>query len=120
MFSMPRASNLHASGKYVAYQSSDNQIVVYTCDTKFRQNRKKAFRGHNTAGYAVDVAISPDGGLVASGDSAGYVCFWDWKTCRMFHKMQVAEAAMTTVAWHPRETSKVVAGGLDGIVRYFD
>lgn len=120
MFSMPRASNLHASGKYVAYQSSDNQIAVYTCDSKFRQNRKKAFRGHNTAGYAIDVAISPDGTLVASGDSAGFVCVWDWKTCKMFHKMQVGEGAITTLAWHPRETSRLVVGGLDGIMRYLD
>lgn len=120
MFSMPRASGLHPSGKYVAYQSSDNQIVVYTCDSKFRQNRKKSFRGHNTAGYAIDVAISPDGSLVASGDSSGYVCVWDWKTCKMFHKMQVGDGAITTVNWHPRETSKLVAGGLDGVLRYLD
>jgi len=74
MFAMVRSSP-HPSGKYVAFQSSDNQIVVYSSSDRFRQNRKKSFRGHNNAGYAIDVAISPDGGMVASGDSAGYVCF---------------------------------------------
>jgi len=30
----------------------------------------------NTSGYAIDVAISPDGGIVASGDTGGFVCFF--------------------------------------------
>ena len=78
MFALTRAAP-HPSGKYVAYQSADNQIVVYQAGDKFRQNRKKGFRGMNTSGYAIDAAISPDGGLIASGDTGGYVCFWDWK-----------------------------------------
>ena len=58
--------------------------------------------------------------MVASGDSAGYVCFWDWKTCKMYHKISTGEGATTTVAWHPRESSKVVTGGLDGSLKYWD
>lgn len=76
MYALVRSS-AHPSGKYVAFQSSDNQIVVYAAGDKFRQNRKKGFRGHNNAGYAIDVAISPDGQVIASGDSGGFVCFWD-------------------------------------------
>lgn len=126
MFALTRASP-HPSGKYVAYQSADNQIVVYSSGEKFRQNRKKGFRGMNTSGYAIDVAISPDGAIVASGDSGGYVCFWDWKTGKMWHKMQAGGgkdggggSAVTNVAWHAQETSKVVTGGLDGVVRLWD
>ncbi len=40
MFSMVRSAP-HPSGKYVIYQSSDNQIVVYASTDRFRQNRKK-------------------------------------------------------------------------------
>ncbi|KAI6247002.1 Pre-mRNA-processing factor 17 [Erysiphe necator] len=119
MYPLTRAS-LHPSGKYVAYQSSDNNIFVYGANDKFRQNRKKAFKGHNTSGYAIDVACSPDGQFVSSGDSGGYVCFWDWKTGKMWHKLQAAEGAVTCVAWHPRETSKVVTAGLEGTIRYWD
>lgn len=120
MYSMTRAS-LHPSGKYVAFQSSDNQIVVYGATDKFRQIRKKSFRGHNNAGYAIDVAVSPDGQFIAAGDSGGYVCFWDWKTCKMYHKMQATDgAAVTCVEWHPQETSKVVTAGLDGSIKYWD
>ncbi|KAL2405922.1 Pre-mRNA-processing factor 17 [Exophiala dermatitidis] len=122
MYALVRAAP-HPSGKYVAFQSADNQIVVYAAGDKFRQNRKKAFRGHNTSGYAIDVAISPDGGIISSGDTGGFVCFWDWKTGKMWHKIQAggeSKGAVTCVAWHQQETSKVATGGLDGVIRYWD
>ena len=122
MYPLVRSSP-HPSGKYVAFQSADNQIVVYSTADKFRQHRKKGFRGHNIAGYAVDVAISPDGNIAASGDSAGYVAFWDWKTCKMWSKIQAggeSGGAVLSVGWHPRETSKVVTGALDGSLKYWD
>ncbi|TIA36198.1 WD40 repeat-like protein [Aureobasidium pullulans] len=119
MFPMVRSSP-HPSGKYVAFQSSDNQIVVYASTERFRQNRKKSYRGHNNAGYAIDVAISPDGGMVMSGDSGGYVCFYDWKTCKMWHKIKASESAVVAVQWQPKETSKVVTGALDGLIKYWD
>lgn len=119
MYPMVRSAP-HPSGKYVAFQSSDNQIVVYACTDRFRQNRKKSFRGHNNAGYAIDVAISPDGQFVSSGDSGGFVTFWDWKTCKMYHKIQASESPIISTVWHPRETSKVVTGDLNGVVKFWD
>ncbi|KAI1329711.1 WD40-repeat-containing domain protein [Xylariaceae sp. FL0255] len=111
---------LHPSQKYLACQSSDNQVLVYGANDKFRQNRKKSFRGHNNAGTAIDLAFSYDGQFLASGDSAGFVVFWDWKTCKMYHKLPAGEQAITCVEWHPQETSKVAAAGLDGVIRYWD
>jgi hypothetical protein len=37
---------------------------------RFKQNRKKNFKGHNTAGYACQVNFSPDAKYVMSGMSA--------------------------------------------------
>lgn len=124
MFALTRAAP-HPNGKYVAFQSGDNQIVVYGATDKFRQNRKKSFRGHNNAGYAIDLKISPDGQFIASGDSGGYVCFWDWKTGKMYHKIMAGGKegggnATTCLDWHPQETSKLVSGGLDGVIKYWD
>ncbi|OIW28110.1 pre-mRNA-processing factor 17 [Coniochaeta ligniaria NRRL 30616] len=119
MYPMTRAA-LHPSGKYVAYQSSDNQIVVYGANDKFRQNRKKSYRGHHNAGLAIDITCSPDGQFLVSGDSAGFVCFWDWKTCKMFHKIEASDQAVTCVQWHPQETSKVVTAGKDGNIKFWD
>ncbi|KAF1990293.1 WD40 repeat-like protein [Aulographum hederae CBS 113979] len=119
MYPMVRSAP-HPRKNFVAFQSSDNQIVVYASTERFRQNRKKVFRGHNCAGYGVDVAFSPDGEIVASGDTGGYVVFWDWKTCKMWHKIQASDVPVVSVAWHPRETSKVVTGDLNGVIKYWD
>lgn len=128
MYPLVRAAP-HPNGKFVAFQSGDNQVVVYASTDKFRQNRKKVFRGHNNAGYAIDLAFSADGQFLASGDSGGYVCFWDWKTGKMWHKILAGgkeeggskqNAAVTCVQWHPQETSKVATAGLDGVIKYWD
>ncbi|SMR53370.1 unnamed protein product [Zymoseptoria tritici ST99CH_3D1] len=119
MFPMVKSAS-HPSKASVLMQSSDNTIKVYNSGEKIRQNRKKDFRGHNNAGYAIDIDVSPDGGIVTSGDSGGFVCFWDWKTCKMWHKIKASDAAVVSVAWHPRESSKVVTGDLNGVVKYWD
>ncbi|CCJ29105.1 unnamed protein product [Pneumocystis jirovecii] len=119
MHSMPSVA-LHPSGKYVACQSLDNQIIVFSVVDKFRQRRHKNFKGHSCAGYALEVNFSPDGRLLCSGDSGGYACFWDWKTCRMYKKFAAHNGPLSTIAFHPQETSKVVTGGWDGMIHYWD
>ena len=119
MFSMTRSCK-HPRKDFILYQSSDNQIVVYAAGEKFRQNRKKSFRGHNNSGYAINVDVSPDGEIVTSGDTGGFVCFWSWKTCKMMHKIQASDTPITSVQYHPRETSKVVTGDTLGIIKYWD
>lgn len=78
------------------------------------------FRGHNNAGYAIDVDISPDGQFLMSGDSGGFLCFWDWKTCKMYHKFQASDGPVVAAQWHPQETSKVASAGLDNVIKYWD
>lgn len=119
MYAMVRAAP-HPSGKYVAFQSGDNNIVVYAATDRFRQNRKKSYRGHNNAGYAIDLSISPDGQFLLSGDSGGFACFWDWKTCKMYHKFQASDGPVVCAQWHPQESSKVATAGLDGSIKYWD
>lgn len=116
------ASATHPKKPSILLQSSDNTIKVYNTGEKIRQNRKKDFRGHNNAGYAIDVAVSPDGGIVASGDSGGWVVFYDFKTCKMWHKIKASEdgTAVVAVDWHPREGSKVVTGDIGGNIKYWD
>ena len=114
------ASASHPTKPAILMQSSDNTIKVYNTGDKIRQNRKKDFRGHNNAGYKIDLDVSPDGGIVCSGDSAGWLCCWDWKTCKMWHKIKVSDGAVLGCAWHPRESSKIVTGDINGIVKYWD
>ncbi|KAK4130596.1 WD40 repeat-like protein [Trichocladium antarcticum] len=122
MFALTKSTQ-HPSGKYVLYQCSDNSIVAYSSGSdKFRQHRKKAWRGHNTAGSAIGLTCSPDGQFVVSGDTAGTVCFWDFKTCKMYSKITADSAggAISCVAWSEQETSKVFTAGAKGDIKLWD
>ena len=52
---------VHPNNGLMALQSMNNEIHVYASQNKFNLNRKKKFTGHQTAGYACQMAISPDG-----------------------------------------------------------
>ncbi|KAF7310562.1 Pre-mRNA splicing factor [Mycena chlorophos] len=118
MHSMP-AVTLHPSKKYLAAQSLDNQILVYGTDN-FRQNRKKRFAGHSVAGYACQVGFSPDGKWISSGDGEGNVVFWDWKTGRIKSRLKAHSKVVIAHEWLPHETSKVVTGSWDGLIKLWD
>jgi pre-mRNA-processing factor 17 len=54
------------------------QIVTYLTKDRFKQNRKKTFKGHNTAGYACQVNFSPDAKYVMSGEAGPWAWAWTW------------------------------------------
>ncbi|KAH8881693.1 WD40 repeat-like protein [Thozetella sp. PMI_491] len=119
MFTLSRGAK-HPNGKLVLYQSA-NEIVAYSAGPdKFKLNHKKSYRGHNNAGSPIDVAISPDGQFVASGDTAGFACFWDFKTCKLYHKIQASDSAINCVAFSEQETSKFFTAGAKGDIKFWD
>ena len=73
MHSMP-AVTAAPNGKVVACQSLDNKIVIYQVGDRFKEMRKKVFKGHMVAGYACGVDFSPEMSYLASGDGDGKVC----------------------------------------------
>ena len=105
----------------MAFQSN-NQVLVYSASDKFRENRKKVYRGHSSGGSAIGLDISPDGQFLASGDSTGLAYFWDWKTSKLYEKLKVdaSGGAVTSVLWHPQETSKVLTAGASGDIKVWD
>ena len=121
--------------KYFAAQSLDNQILIYSADN-FRQNRKKRFAGHSTAGYACQVGFSPDGKWISSGDSEGNVVFWDWKSGRIKSRLKAHSKVVIAHEWLPHDTvspvhsvgvmscwltsssqSKVITASWDGLIK---
>jgi pre-mRNA-processing factor 17 len=78
MHSMP-CLTMHPSLQYFCAQSLDNHIAVFQAGNRFTLQKKKKFTGHLVAGYACDMAISPDGQYLASGDGNGKLWFWEWK-----------------------------------------
>lgn len=120
MHSIP-AVTLSPNQSYFLGQSLDNQVVTYSTKERFRQNRKKTFKGHNTAGYACQVNYSPDMRYVMSGDSEGRCFFWEWQhPQKIVRTMKAHDAVCIGCEWHPLETSKVATCGWDGLIKYWD
>jgi hypothetical protein len=64
------------SGKWLACQSLDNKVAIYSVGDRIKVNRKKLFNGHLVAGYTCKPNFSTDGRFVMSGDSEGKMWFW--------------------------------------------
>ncbi|CED84827.1 mRNA splicing factor [Phaffia rhodozyma] len=118
MHSMPAVA-LHPNSKWLAAQSLDNQILVYSTDG-FRQNRKKRFAGHTIAGYACGVGFSPDGRYISSGDSEGNLVFWDWKTGKLMKRLRAHKQVVISHLWLPHESSKLITASWDGTMKLWD
>ncbi|EDQ84982.1 uncharacterized protein MONBRDRAFT_34436 [Monosiga brevicollis MX1] len=116
MHSMPSVA-LRPDGKWLACQSMDNQVVIFSAQDRFRPNHRKAFKGHLTAGYACQVNFSPDGAYVMSGDAHGYCCIWDWKSKRMYNKFKAHDKVCIGVEWNPYHKSTVATCGWDGKIK---
>eukprot|EP00033_Pygsuia_biforma_P001180 GCRY01001341.1.p1 GENE.GCRY01001341.1~~GCRY01001341.1.p1 ORF type:complete len:550 (+),score=139.71 GCRY01001341.1:238-1887(+) len=119
MHSMP-ALTLHPNKKFFGATSLDNKIAIYTAGEKVRLQPKKVFQGHFVSGYACQPCFSPDGAYVVSGDSGGFVHFWEWRTKRKIKKEKAHDAVCITTAWHPLETSKLITAGWDGVIKLWD
>eukprot|EP00794_Sanderia_malayensis_P000479 gene479-1124_t len=119
MHSMP-STTLSPNQKWLACQSMDNQIVIYSVLNKFRQNKKKIFKGHMNAGYACQVNFSPDMSYLISGDADGKLNIWDWKSTKLYCKFKAHDEVCIGCEWLPHETSKIVTCGWDGLIKLWD
>ncbi|PKI85581.1 hypothetical protein MVES_000488 [Malassezia vespertilionis] len=115
MQSMPSVA-LHPDQKWLACQSMDNQMLVYNADN-FKQSKRRTFRGHQVQGFACEIGFSPDGRFVSSGDRQGNLVFWDWKSGGLLKRLPCHKDVLIAHDWLPHETSKVVTGGWDGLIR---
>jgi pre-mRNA-processing factor 17 len=117
MHSMP-CMTLHPSAQFFVGQSLDNHIVVFQAQNRFAMQRKKRFSGHQVSGYACEIAFSPDGQFLVSGDGNGKLCFWDWKRSNMLQKYKAHDKGPAICcAWHPLEPSLVFTCGWDGVIK---
>ncbi|XP_057653729.1 pre-mRNA-processing factor 17 [Diorhabda carinulata] len=119
MHSMPSVTPA-PNGKWLACQSMDNKIVIFSAMNRFKINRKKTFSGHMVAGYACSLDYSPDMSYLVSGDADGKVYIWDWKTTKLYKKWKAHDNVCISVLWHPHEPSKLISAGWDGVIKYWD
>ncbi|KAH8020972.1 hypothetical protein HPB51_011028 [Rhipicephalus microplus] len=99
MHSMP-AVTLSPNGKWLACQSMDNKIMIFSALNRFKLNRKKTY--------------------LISGDADGKLYVWDWKTTKLYTKFKAHDAVCISALWHPHETSKVATAGWDGTIKFWD
>ncbi|XP_049694625.2 pre-mRNA-processing factor 17 [Helicoverpa armigera] len=119
MHSLP-AVTVSPNGKWLACQSMDNKVIVFSALNRFKMNRKKTFSGHMVAGYACSVDFSPDMSYLVSGDADGKCYIWDWKTTKLYKKWKAHDGVCITSLWHPHEPSKLLTAGWDGVIKYWD
>jgi pre-mRNA-processing factor 17 len=120
MHSIPVVT-LHPSLGYFVGQSLDNQIVVYQAKDRFATQKKKKFSGHLVSGYACDIAISPDGQFVCSGDGNGKLFFWDWRRSRILQKYHAHDKGPAIgCVWHPVLPNTVFTCGWDGVIKMWE
>lgn len=119
MHSMPSVT-IAPSGKWLACQSMDNKVVIFSALNRFKVNRKKVFTGHMVAGYACSLDFSPDMSYLVSGDADGKCYIWDWKTTKLYKKWKAHDNVCISVLWHPHEPSKMISAGWDGLIKYWD
>lgn len=119
MHSLPAVA-LSPNGKWLACQSLDNKITVFTAMNRFKMNRKKVFEGHMVSGYACQLSFSPDMSYLTSGDGDGKVYIWDWKTTKLYKKWQAHDGVCISAQWHPKEPSKMATAGWDGLIKLWD
>ncbi|CAH0693385.1 unnamed protein product [Chilo suppressalis] len=119
MHSLP-AVTASPNGKWLACQSMDNKVIVFSALNRFKMNRKKTFTGHMVAGYACSVDFSPDMSYLVSGDADGKCYIWDWKTTKLYKKWKAHDGVCISALWHPHEPSRLLTAGWDGVIKYWD
>lgn len=117
MHSMP-SMTMHPSLQYFCAQSLDNTVVVFQANNRFALQRKKTYSGHVVSGYACEMAFSPDGQYLVSGDGNGNIFFWDWKKHKILQKYRAhTSGPAICCAWHPLEPSTMFTCGWDGVIK---
>lgn len=119
MHSMP-AVTMSPNQKWLACQSMNNKIIIFSALNRFKLNRKKTFEGHMVAGYACSLDFAPDMSYIVSGDADGKCYVWDWKSTKLYKKWKAHDTVCISALWHPHETSKIATAGWDGLIKYWD
>ena len=117
MHSMPCLA-MHPSHQFFCGQSLDNTIAVFQAGNRFSLQKRKKFSGHIVSGYACEMAFSPDGQYLVSGDGTGSLFIWDWKKHRILQKYRAhSSGPAVCCVWHPLESSTLFTCGWDGVIK---
>ena len=80
MHSMP-AVTLSPNAKWLACQSMDNKICIFSAINRYKLHRKKQFTGHMVAGYACGLDFSPEMRCVRLLPIGSYEFYCNYQIC---------------------------------------
>lgn len=110
---------LHPSKDFIAMQTFDDSVLTFSIDKWLKQRR--TFSGHETLGYSCQLAFSPDGRFLASGDGRGRVFVWDWQNGSVVRKLDGQhEKVAIGVAWIPHQPSCLISSSWDGTIKLWN
>ena len=80
----------HPTDSTFLVQSNAGYIVLFSSSRPYRLNKYKRFEGHRVRGYPVQFDLSPDGGVVASGDANGRLLFYNYHNGKLLKDVAVS------------------------------
>jgi WD40 repeat protein len=97
-------------------QSNANYIALFSSKRTYKLNKYRRFEGHHVEGYPVQFDVSPDGGVVASGDSQGSIFYYKYHTGKLIESINLTHQRdpCVAVAFGPEEIGYLVTGTWSG------
>ena len=80
----------HPTDSTFLVQSNADYIILFSSTRPYRLNKYKRFEGHRVGGYPVQFDLSPDGGVVASGDANGRLVFYNYHNGKLLNEVAVS------------------------------
>ncbi|KAH8605639.1 WD domain [Trypanosoma vivax] len=109
----------HPTEDMLVAQSLNNQALVFADGGggQVKLLRHRVFSGHTISGTRCQLAFSPDGRFLSSGDINGKLFIWSWSTGELLRSFTAHTQTLVSHRWHPVEVSRVVTSAWDGVIK---
>ncbi len=108
-------------GKHLLSASADLTVRMWAVETGKLERQWDSERTVDWhTGWIQALAISPDGRWMATGSRDTTIKVWDLKTGELFRTLWGHADAVTTVAFHPKQSNLLASGSTDGSIWVWD
>ncbi|KAJ1701833.1 hypothetical protein LUZ63_001612 [Rhynchospora breviuscula] len=101
-------------------QSNGNYIAIFTATRPFRLDKYKRYENHGVWGFPVKCNFSLDGKELVTGSSDGFIYFYDYKFCKLLHKLKAFEEPCIDAVYHPTRPNVIASCSWNGEITIFE